>query len=202
MNGKSITESKSYEYLAVTLDKNLNLNDHLQKTFKKISSRIMLLSRVPQNISPHTAETIYKMMILPVMLYCSNVFVGMPQSKKQRFEAFQDRAMRIINGKRKTDVKFRRVNHLRNRLCALEVFKCLNGIAPKVFGNYFIRHNHKVNTHKNNKSVVIPKVRTETGWKTFLFQGAKIFNNLPNSLQTEKSLLRFKATSRDTNLDF
>ena len=27
----------------------------------------------------------------------------------------------------------------------------------KAFGNYFIRHNHKVNTRKNNKSVVIPK---------------------------------------------
>ena len=106
MNGKSVTESKSYENLGVTLDKNLNFNDHLEKTFKKISSRIMLLSRVRQNISPHTAETIYKMMILPVMLYCSNVFVGMPQSKKQRFEAFQDRAMRIINGKGKVMSSF------------------------------------------------------------------------------------------------
>ena len=106
MNGKSITESKSYEYFRVILDKNLNFNDHLEKTFKKISSRIMLLSRVRQNISSHTAETIYKMMILPVMLYCSNVFVGMPQSKKQIFEAFQDRAMRIINGKGKVMSSF------------------------------------------------------------------------------------------------
>ena len=136
------------------------------------------------------------------MLYCSNVFVGMPQSKKQRFEEFQDRAVYIINGKRKSEVKFPRVSHLRNRQCALEVFKCLNGIAPKVFENYFTRHNHKVNTSKNNKSVIILKVRTETGRKTFSFQGAKIFNSLPNSLQTEKSFLRFNATSRNANLDF
>ena len=202
MNGENITESKSYEYLGLTLDKNLNFIDHLEKTFKKISSRIKLLSRVRQNISPYTAETIYKVMILPVMLYCSNVSVGMPQSKKQRFEEFQDRAMYIINGKRRSEVKFPRVNHLRNRQCALEVFKCLNGIAPKAFEHYFTRHNHKVNTRKNNKSVIIPKVRTETGRKTFSFQGAKIFNSLPNSLQTEKSFLRFKGNSRNANLDF
>ena len=110
--------------------------------------------------------------------------------------------MYIINGKRKSKVKFPRVNHLRNRRCALEVFKCLNGIAPKAFENYFTRRNHKVNTRKNNKSVIIPKVRTETGRKTFSFQGAKIFNSLPNSLQTEKSFLRFKVTSKDANLDF
>ena len=91
---------------------------------------------------------------------------------------------------------------IRNRLCALEVFKCLNGIAPKAFGDYFTRQNHKVNTRKNNKSLVVPKVRTETGRKTFSLQGAKIFNILPNSLQIEKSLLRFKASSKDTNLDF
>ena len=96
-------------------------------------------------------------------------------------------------------VKFPRVNYLRNRLCALEVLKCINGIAPKAFENYFKRHNHKVNTRKNNKSAIVPKVRTETGRKTFSFQ---IFNNLPHSLQTEKSFLRFKATSKDTNLDF
>ena len=176
---------KNYEYLGVALDKNLNFNEHLEKTIKMISSRIKLLSRVRQNISPYTAETIYKVMILPVMLYCSNVFVGMTQSKKQRFETFQDRAMRIINGNRKSDVKLPRINHLRNRLCALEVFECLNGIVPKAFENYFTRNSHKMNTRK-----------------TFSYQGAKVFNNLPNNLQTETSLLRFKASSKDTNLDF
>ena len=198
MNGQSITESKNYEYLGVILDKKLNFNEHLEKTFKKLSSRIKLLSRVRQNISPYTAETIYKVMILPFMLYCSNVFVGMTQSKKKRFETFQDRAMRIINRKRRSDVKLPRINHLRNRLCALEVFKCLNGIVPKAFENYFTRNSHKMNNCNNNESVVIPKVRAETGRKAFSFQVVKVFNNL----QTETSFLRLKASSKDTNLDF
>ena len=55
---------------------------------------------------------IYKVMILPVMLYCSNIFVGMTQLKKQRFKTFQDRAIRIINGKRKNDIKLPGVNHI------------------------------------------------------------------------------------------
>ena len=44
MNGENITESKSYEYIGLKLDKNLNFIDHLEKTFKNISSRIKLLS--------------------------------------------------------------------------------------------------------------------------------------------------------------
>ena len=38
--------------------------------------------------------------------------------------------------------------------------------------------------------------------KTFSFQGAKIFNNLLDSLQTETSLLRFKESTKDINFDF
>ena len=82
MNEQSISELQNYEYLDVILDKNLNFDEHLEKTFKKVSSRIKLLSRVRQNINPHTAETMYKVMILPVMLYCCNIFVGMTHSKK------------------------------------------------------------------------------------------------------------------------
>ena len=48
-------------------------------------------------------------------------------------------------------------------------------IVPKVFENYFTGNSHKMKTRNNNKSVVIPKVRTETGRKTFSFQGAKVF---------------------------
>ena len=130
MNGQCIAESESYEYLGVTLNKILHFYDHLEKIFKKISSRIKLLSRERQNTSPHTTETIYKVMILPVMPYCSNVFLGIIQSKKQRLETLQDRVTRIIDGNRKSEDKLPRINHIRNRLCALEVFKCLNGLAP------------------------------------------------------------------------
>ena len=109
--------------------------------------------------------------------------------------------MRIINGNRKSEVKLPRINHIRNRLCAVEIFKCLDGIAPKAFENYFTKNNNKMNASKNNKSVVILRVRTKTGCRTS-FQGANIFNNLPNNLQTETLLLRFKATIKDTDLDF
>ena len=83
----------------ITMDKNLNYSEHLDKTLKKVSSRVRPLSRIRQNIGPITAETIYKMMILPAMLYCScNVFVNLPNCHKQKFEDIQNRAMQIVYG--------------------------------------------------------------------------------------------------------
>ena len=40
INGTQITESNTYEYLDVTMDKNLNYSEHLNKTLKKASSRV------------------------------------------------------------------------------------------------------------------------------------------------------------------
>ena len=94
--GQKIVETDRYEYLGITLDKNLNLLSQFEKMFKKVSSRIKLLARVRMNISPSTAETIYKVMILPILLYCSNINIGMSDSHKAKLEKLQDRVMRII----------------------------------------------------------------------------------------------------------
>ena len=63
LNGKMISVSEMYEYLGVTMDKNLTMKAHLEKTYKKVLSRTKLLARIRHNTSPWVAETIYKVMI-------------------------------------------------------------------------------------------------------------------------------------------
>ena len=97
MNGVDVTESTFYEYLDVTMDKSLTLAGHLNKVIKKASLRTNLLNRIRH---PYTAKTIYKVMILPVMLYCGNAFINIADSRKQQFENIQMRALRIVNDQR------------------------------------------------------------------------------------------------------
>ena len=94
-------QSQVYEYLGVTMDENLNYIEHLQKTIKKATSRVKLLYRIRQNLSPSTAEIIYKMMILPIMLYCDTVYLKLLTTNQEKFEAIQNRALRVINGQRR-----------------------------------------------------------------------------------------------------
>ena len=51
------------------------------------------------------------------------------------------------------------INHVRNKRCAIEVFKCLNGLAPKVFENHCKRFNHEKETRGNKSSLVVPRIR-------------------------------------------
>ena len=85
LNGKVVSQSESYEYLGVTIDKCLTKNEHLEKTYKKVMSRT-ILARTRHYISPCVAETIYKVMILPQMMYCSNIMLGMSNTQKLHFE--------------------------------------------------------------------------------------------------------------------
>ena len=128
------------------------------------------------------------------------VLLHMASSKKALFENIQNRALKVINGNRHSE-KLEKVSSIRNKMCALEVFKTLNGIAPHAFQNYFRRVNHSQCTRANAKTIVLPKVKSETGKETFSFQGAKVFNKLTNEMKTETSILRFKTLCKKFNFD-
>ena len=201
LDGLKIAESAAYKYLGVVMDKSLTYAEHIEKTLKKAGSRVKLLSRIRPNLTPHAAETIYRVMILPLLIYCNNIFVEMSPSKKQRFESIPIRSLKIINGRRNS-VKLPSINHIRNRMCAVEVFKCLNGLAPPDFIEYFQRLQHGKATRGNEHSLLLPRVKSEAGRKTFAFQGVKIFNKVPNKLKSETSVLKFKSNCKDFNFDF
>ena len=81
----------------------------------------------------------------------------------------------MINGNRHS-VQLEKVSSIRNKMCALEVFKTLNGVSPHAFLNYFTRVNHSQCTRANANNIVLLKVKSEAGKKALSFQGAKVFN--------------------------
>ena len=88
-------------------------------------------------------------------------------------------------------------------MCAVvEVFKCLNGLAPPDFMEYFQRVKHSKATRGKEHSLLLPRVKSEAGRKTFAFQGVKISNKVPNKLKSETSILKFKSYCKDINFDF
>ena len=127
------------------------------------------------NISPTTAETIYKIMILPIFLYCSNINIGILDSLKSKLEKLQNRVMKIING-HKGKISLPSRNLVRNKRCALEVFKCLNGPAPRMLEKHLKRLDHQKDTRGKKSNLVFPCIRRETARKAFSYQSVKIDN--------------------------
>jgi len=152
-------------------------------------------------LTPHTAETVYKTMIMPLLLYCNDTFIDMSPNKKHQFEKIQMWCLKIINCTRDS-VKLPSINHIRKKMCAIEVFKCLNGTSPTDYKEKCKHLDHCNGTRGNDHSLLLPKVKSEVGRKTFGFLGAKIFNKLPNNMKTKSSIVTFKTACKYFKFDF
>lgn len=193
-----INQPSSYEYLGVTLDKHLNLGDHYSKVSKKISSRIKLLNKVRHQISPSVAETIYNVIIKPMFLYCSNIFLGQSTMWTNSFENLHSRAKRIIGESTKSWPSIA-VQH--KRKISVDVFKCIHGIdANTPFPKYEVI-SHSINTRGNKSMIRLPKIKSEAGRKSSYYQGAYIFNSMSGTLRNETSLANFKRNIKLFNFD-
>ena len=85
-----------------------------------------------------------------------------------------------------------KIKAIKDKCCAIEVFKCVNRLAPYLFEDYFSKQYQTNGTRGNNVNLVVPPIRTEAARKTFYYQGTQIYNNLPTTLKTEASVVRFK----------
>ena len=130
------------------LDKHLNFHGQLQTMYKSTSSRLMLLKRIRNTISPHVATSIYNMMIKPKITYCSTIYLRISQHHKSKIEKIQSRAISIIN-RGNTKVTLPTLFTTIRRKAVIEVFKCLSHTAPEPFDNYFEITNHNISTEES-----------------------------------------------------
>ena len=69
------------------------------------------------------------------------------------------------------------------------VFLCLNSFVTSYFLSYLIRFSniHNYNTRQSIR-LSLPKVKLDCGKRTFLFSGAKIFNELPLNIANAENV--------------
>ena len=131
-------------------------------------------------------------MIRPVLLYCYPVYLCVGESAKKKLQSIQDRAHKIIAPTKTTLLKMDTLDQIRKKRVSIDVFKSLNDCCPPLLRNMFERFDHGKETRGNGSRLVLPKVKTEAGRKTFTFQGALIFNGLPTDLMNEPYFINFK----------
>ena len=89
---------------------------------------------------------------------------------------------------------------MRSIQCADFVFKCLNGTAPEVFHNYFMKLEHGKATSVMVRTCGCRKLERKVE-KGIYYSGTKIFNDLPLHLKTEKYYIHFKKALKEHFID-
>ena len=81
---------------------------------------------------------------------------------------------------------------IRNTRVAIDVIKSLHNLLTEDLNGYFDRCEHEISARGSGSCVVLPKMRTETGKKSFAYQGAHIFNRLEKTTRDGISIVLFK----------
>ena len=131
---------------------------------------------------------VHNTLILPLFDYCDIAWSSLLQQDQDRLQRLQHRSARIITCCTRSSEA---MNHLRWSSLSKRrsyhkvklVFLCLNSLAPSYFLTFFIRFSniHSYSTRQSSR-LLLPRVKSNFGKNTFLFSGAKIFNELPTDI--------------------
>ena len=200
INDQPIKKVNETETFGMTIDQNLTWSKHVEEKLKKISSAIGALKRIRPFITIDVATKIYKAIIQPHLDYCSTVWDGQSVTLLDKIQKLQNRAARIIT----------QTSYYTSTSCLLEelgwgtilarwkkkkailMFKTLNNTTPEYLRNLFIDRNTHYNLRNAGGKLNFPCPRTDYLKRSFSYGGAQLWNNLPESIRTTKSLKNFK----------
>lgn len=96
INGKIIKRESSVKYLGVYIDEKLNFECHCVKVIAKINKRLSLLRRINHKMTLDSKITFFKSIILPVIDYCSSIFLQFSETNLKSIQRVLNKALRVV----------------------------------------------------------------------------------------------------------
>ena len=128
---------------------------------------------------------IYNAIVRPYFDYCCEVWDVFGETQSKRLQKLQNRAVRIILEPLQTE---------RKKAKPKVMYKVLNKMGPKSLTNLFSYKSEKTKYHLRDisSSLCLPKPRTNNMKKSFMFDGAHLWNSIPKEIRESKSLSSFR----------
>lgn len=194
-------EKKSYKYLGVIIDSNVNWKEHVNELCKKISRGIGILLKLRNFVKIDILIKIYYSIIYPFLIYGIIIWGNTYKTNVKPLTVLQKKAIRIITFspfRTHSSPHFKELNLLKFpdivQFCTvLFMHQYLCDTLPIIFTEFFKEHKHNYNTRLSSKSTfALPKVRTNYGIFNIRYCGPKAWNSVDESLK----LLSNKAFKR------
>ena len=147
MNGEMIEPVTEFKYLGCIIDVDLNFSKHVDFVCGKVNARLGALSRVRDCLTTNLSMTLYKTLVLPILEYCSFLFVATSAENANRLQVMQNRACRQILQKGRLEsteglhreLKLSRLSTRYHYHAVCLMYKCINGLVPEYLSDLFTK---------------------------------------------------------------
>ena len=201
-NDVKIEAKSSVKYLGVVLDQDMSGETTGSKIVKKVNGGLKFLYRKSEFLNFKNRKLLCSALLQSRFDYGHNVYYrGLREDIKTKLQTAQNKIIRFILGfdsQRHLYVKdFMKVRYLNVKrrfdyLTLNMMYDVYNSLAPSylcTFKRVDSLHDHGTRGSKN--SFVIPQVKGQ-GSLTFMYNGAKLWNKLPDEIKTVKTKDNFK----------
>lgn len=192
---------KEIKYLGILIDSNFNFKRHFESMYKKISKKIGLFQRIRMKLSTSMAIKIYNTIINPHFEYCPTILLLGTNGMIQNLQILQNKAMRSI-------LKCNRYTPISNILSILNwlsikqriifctllfIYKIKNNLTPNYLQRKLTRRaDVQPYNLRNNNNLNVQFFTNNRTQNMLFYKGLQMFNSLPNDVQIENNMLRFK----------
>ena len=170
------------------------------------------LRTVRRSLTMESAKTLVHAFVGGCIDYCNSLLSGVSDGLLQRLQLIQNTVAQMVTGLRKLDPissTLRQLHWLpvRQRIVykmALSVFKCLHGLAPSYLADDCLPTS-TLTGRRQLRSVstgvlFVPSSRTSIDARSFVINGATIWNKLPVELRSLNSSAETFAKRLNTHL--
>ena len=196
--------------LGVTLDQHLSWKSNTENICNKITSGISALRRLKKFIDRKTLVSVYNAIVRPYFDYCCEVWDVFGETQSKRLQKLQNRAARIImnmsNGVHHSVVLqalgWKTLEAERKKAKAKMMYKLLNNMGPQSLTNLFTYKDEVTSYNLRNisSSLCLPHPNTNNMKRSFMYDGAFLWNSIPRDIKESKSLSSFR-TKIATHID-
>ena len=194
--------SESVKLLGITIDNNLDFNEHVSKLCKKVSTKLHALARISNFMNQSKLRLLMKAFIDSQFNYCPLVWM-FHSTLNNRINRLHERGLRMVY--KDYNLSFNELLHKENSFSihhrnlqklAIEMYKAYNDLSPFLVKSIFPMREIPYNLRNFNPFQSTNVHTVFKGAETISFRGPKIWDLVPEDIKVAKSLTEFKAKIR------
>ena len=195
INDTILQQVKTFKYLGMMLDENLNFNSHINMLKKIVSHKIFLLNRYSKFLTTQTRLIIYKSYILPLIEYGDILYIKASNKNLDKIQKLQNHALKLCHN---LDIRTS-TNHI-HKISNLNILSerrdqhLLNYLFDRSQMTKFIEKTKPgVQTRSiTSKKLAVSNFKIKLAQKAISHHGSILWNNQVYSIKSIRSKMKYK----------